>query len=213
MNQESADKALILVDIQNDFLPTGALPVPEGDQIVPVVNRLQQHFDGLIVASQDWHPPGHMSFASSHPGLQAFDVTEVDGLEQTLWPDHCVQGTSGAGFVPELDTRRVARVFRKGTDPRIDSYSAFHDNGHRKATGLADWLREHGVQRVCIAGLAADVCVHFTAMDAIREGFDTIVLRDATRGVNLRDGDVARCQAELQRAGGRLLDSAELTPA
>lgn len=203
--------ALILVDIQNDFLPTGSLPVPEGDAVIPVVNRLQQHFDGLIVASQDWHPPGHMSFASSHPGRAPFEVTEVDGLEQTLWPEHCVQGTAGAEFAPALELQRVARVFRKGTDPRIDSYSAFHDNGHRKSTGLADYLREQGVEKVCVTGLAADVCVHFTAMDALREGFDTVVVTDAVRGVNLRDGDVERCHDEFAAAGGQLVDSSALT--
>lgn len=201
--------ALILVDIQHDFMPWGSLPVPEGDKIFPAVNRLQEQFD-TVVASQDWHPPDHLSFASNHEGRKPFEVTEVDGLEQILWPDHCVQGSEGAEFVPDLDMSRVAQVFRKGTDPRIDSYSAFHDNGHRKATGLADWLRERGVDTVYIAGLAEDVCVFYTAMDAVREGFDTYLVEDATYGVNMNEGDVERCLAEMRGAGVHIIDSGDV---
>lgn len=198
--------ALILVDIQHDFMPWGSLPVPDGDKIVPVVNRLQEKFD-TIVASQDWHPPDHLSFASNHEGRKPFEITEVDGLEQILWPDHCVQGSQGAEFVPDLDMSRVAKVFRKGTDPRIDSYSAFYDNGHRKATGLADWLRERGVDTVYIAGLAEDVCVFYTAMDAVREGFETYLIEDATYGVNMNEGDVERCLKEMREAGVHVVES------
>lgn len=198
--------ALILVDIQHDFMPWGSLPVPRGDEIVPVVNRLQAEFD-IVVASQDWHPPDHLSFASNHEGREPFEVTEVDGLEQILWPDHCVQGSEGAEFVPELEMDRVAEVFRKGTDPRIDSYSAFHDNGHRKSTGLADWLRERGVDTVYIAGLAEDVCVYYTALDAVREGFATHLIEDATHGVDMNPGDVARCLDDMREAGVRITDS------
>lgn len=199
-------KALILVDIQHDFMPWGSLPVPEGDRIVPVVNRLQAEFD-TVVASQDWHPPDHLSFASNHEGRKPFEVTEVDGLEQILWPDHCVQGSRGAEFVPDLEMSRVAKVFRKGTDPRIDSYSAFHDNGHRKSTGLADWLRERDIDTVYVAGLAEDVCVYYTAMDAVREGFTTYLVEDATRGVDMQEGDVDRCLATMREAGVNITDS------
>ena len=200
--------ALLLVDIQNDFMPCGALPVPDGDAIVPVVNRLQPQFD-LVVASQDWHPPGHMSFASSHPGREPFEVTQVDGLEQILWPDHCVQGSHGAEFVPELDTRRIEAIIRKGTNPRIDSYSALFDNGHRKATGLADFLRGRGIDSVCIAGLAADVCVLYTALDAVREGFETSLITDATRGVDMQAGDVESAFADMRAAGVRMRSAAD----
>ncbi|MDX1649953.1 MAG: bifunctional nicotinamidase/pyrazinamidase, partial [Myxococcota bacterium] len=167
-------KALLLVDIQRDFLPGGALAVPEGDAVVPVANRLAARFP-LVVATQDWHPEGHVSFASSHPGHEPFDEIEVDGLDQTLWPDHCVQGSRGAGFADDLDLRPVEAIVRKGMDPRIDSYSGFFDNGHRKETGLAGLLRGRGVDEVFLVGLAADVCVAFTARDACELGFGTPV--------------------------------------
>lgn len=199
------DKALLLVDIQNDFLPTGALPVPRGDEIIPVINRLVAAFDGHVVASQDWHPADHLSFASQHPGRRPFETIALDGLQQTLWPDHCVQHTPGAEFAPGLDTSRIEHVVRKGTDRRIDSYSAFHDNGHRRSTGLADWLRERGVRRVVVTGLAADVCVFHTAMDALAEGFETVVVEDATRGVELSPGDTERAFATLRERGARIL--------
>lgn len=200
--------ALLLVDIQHDFMPWGSLPVPQGDTIVPVVNRLQPLFD-TVVASQDWHPPGHLSFASNHR-REPFEVIELDGLEQILWPDHCIQGTRGAEFVPDLDQSRIDKIFRKGTDPRIDSYSAFFDNGHRKATGLADWLRARDVDTVTIAGLAADVCVYFTAMDAVREGFAAHLVTDATFGVNMNPGDVDRVMGEMRDAGVAMTDSATI---
>jgi nicotinamidase/pyrazinamidase len=196
--------ALILVDIQNDFMPGGALAVPGGDAIVGVVNRLQQHFP-LVVATQDWHPPGHASFASSHPGRAPFESITVDGLEQTLWPDHCVQGTTGANFHPDLDTRAVEAVFRKGMDPAIDSYSGFYDNGHRRTTGLAGYLREKGAETLYFCGLAADICVAFSIRDAIRERFATTLVEDATRALD--DGEFAAIRAELTAAGTRMLRS------
>lgn len=202
-------QALLLVDIQNDFMPAGALPVPRGDEVVPVVNRLMPVFD-CVVASQDWHPPGHMSFASSHPGRAPFELTQVDGLEQILWPDHCVQDSNGAGFVADLNTAGIDHVIRKGTDPRIDSYSAFHDNGHRKATGLSEYLQARGVRDVFIAGLAADVCVLYTALDAVREGFTAHVIEDATFGVDIQSGDVERAFADMRAAGVSVLESAQL---
>jgi nicotinamidase/pyrazinamidase len=199
-------RCLILVDIQNDFLPGGALEVPDGDAILPVVNRLLPAFD-CVVATQDWHPPDHGSFAANHPGRQPFGRIDLDGLPQTLWPVHCVQNTGGALFAPGLDTRRIARVFPKGTDPRVDSYSGLFDNGHRQSTGLAEWLRQRGVRGVVLAGLATDYCVKFTALDAVAAGFETLVVEDACRGVDLRPGDVAASLVELEHAGVRRITS------
>ena len=193
-------KALILVDIQNDFVPGGALAVPDGDAVVPVCNRLQRPFD-LIVATQDWHPANHGSFAANHPGHKTGEVIEVNGLKQVLWPVHCVQNTPGAAFAPGLDMSRVSRIFQKGTDPAIDSYSGFFDNGHRKATGLDEYLKSKGVTDVYIVGLATDYCVKFTALDARSLGFNTFLVEDACRGVNLRHGDVADAIGEMKRAG------------
>jgi nicotinamidase/pyrazinamidase len=193
-------QALIIVDVQHDFLPGGALPVPEGDQVIPVINQLQKQFE-LVVATQDWHPAGHGSFASSHPGKRPGEVIELHGLPQVLWPDHCVQGTLGAELARGLDTARIARVFQKGTDPAVDSYSGFFDNGHRHDTGLADYLRQQGVQVVYVAGLATDYCVKYTALDAARLGFETHLLLPACRGVNLCPGDVDRAVEEMRAAG------------
>jgi len=185
--------ALIIVDVQNDFCPGGSLAVKEGDRIVPVVNELQKRF-ALIVATKDWHPAGHSSFVS-------------------LWPPHCVQETAGAEFVEELDTSRLARVFLKGTDVEIDSYSGFFDNEHRRATGLGDYLKERGVTNVTIAGLATDYCVKFTALDAVRLGFDTTVVVDACRGVEVQEGDTARAVEEMSAAGVRVTESRRLLDA
>ena len=196
--------ALLLIDIQNDFMPGGRLAVPDGDAILPLVNALQPQFD-LVVASQDWHPAGHRSFASSHPGHAAYDEITWQGLPQMLWPDHCVQATPGADLHPTLDTRRVEAIFRKGTDPDIDSYSAFFDNGHRKATGLATYLRGRGVTRVYLAGLAADYCVYFSAKDALAEGFETIVLAEATRAISVEGW--AAAQADLRQRGGHVVSN------
>lgn len=175
--------ALIIVDIQNDFVPGGALPVNGGDEIIPLVNDLQDSFD-LIVATQDWHPPGHKSFASNHDQKKPFEKIQLNGLDQVLWPDHCVQGSRGAEFHPELKMNKVAAVFRKGMDTGIDSYSGFYDNGHRKTTGLAGYLREHKVHQVFVCGLAADYCVYYTAKDALKEDFKTFFIEDATRAID-----------------------------
>src|SRR6056300_1761811 len=157
--------ALILVDLQNDFTPSGALPVPEGDSIVPLINHLQQKFD-LVVATQDWHPPDHQSFAVQHEGRQPGELIDLHGIPQVLWPIHCVQETEGAQFISNLDQSRVERVFRKGQNPRIDSYSGFFDNDHQSSTGMGEYLREQGVDEVFVVGLATDYCVRFTAADA-----------------------------------------------
>ena len=199
-------KALLFVDIQSDFLPGGALAVPEGDKVIPVANRLQTHFD-LVLATQDWHPAEHGSFAANHPGKQPGDIIDLNGLRQILWPVHCVQNTPGAAFAPGLDTSRFTQVFQKGTDPGIDSYGAFFDNGHRKATGLGDFLKARKVTDVFIAGLATDYCVKFTALDAVALGFRTHLLADACRGVNLNPDDVARAIAEMKTAGVQVADS------
>ncbi len=176
--------ALIIVDIQYDFLPKGALAVPLGDEIIDEVNRIQPDYD-LVVATQDWHPAGHKSFASAHPDRKLFEVIDLDGLEQVLWPDHCVQGTPGAELSNRLDTRRIEAIFRKGTDPGIDSYSGFFDNGKRKSTGLAGYLHDRSVSAVSVCGLAADYCVHFTAMDALEQGFNTSIVENAVRPIDV----------------------------
>jgi len=175
--------ALIIVDLQYDFLPNGALAVPFGDEIIENVNRIQNDYD-LVVATQDWHPAGHKSFASAHPGHQPFEIVDLDGLEQVLWPDHCVQGNRGAELTDLLDTRRIEAIFRKGTDPHIDSYSGFFDNGKRKNTGLAGYLRDRDITAVSVCGLAADYCVYFTALDALAQGFDTYIAEEAVRPID-----------------------------
>src|SRR5437868_3055908 len=202
-------KALVLVDIQNDFLPGGALGVPRGDEVVPVANRLQPRF-GLVVATQDWHPKGHGSFASTRPGRKPGELAELGGLPQVLWPDHCVQGTTGAAFAPTLTMARVEAIVRKGTDPAIDSYSGFFDNGHRKSTGLGDYLKGRGAGDVYLLGLATDYCVKFTALDARKLGFRTFLVQDASRGAELRPGDVARAVEEMQDAGVTIVQSAQI---
>jgi len=197
-------KALVLVDIQNDFVPGGALAVPAGDQIIPVANGLQQLFE-VVVATQDWHPPDHGSFAANHPGRKPGDVIELSGLPQILWPVHCVQNTTGAEFASGLNTARVARVFQKGVDPEIDSYSGFYDNGHRRATGLSEFLKEQKVQEVYVAGLATEYCVKFTAVDSVALGFRTHLIEDACRG--LKPADAAAAIEEMKRAGVTVLQS------
>ncbi|PWU08197.1 MAG: bifunctional nicotinamidase/pyrazinamidase [Verrucomicrobia bacterium] len=195
---------LIIVDVQNDFVPGGALAVSEGDQVVPVINRLQPQFD-LVVATQDWHPANHGSFAANHPGKRIGEAIKLNGLPQILWPVHCVQNTPGAEFVRSLDTARVTRVFQKGTDPQIDSYSGFFDNGHRRATGLDAFLKERNVTEVSVVGLATDYCVKFTALDSVTLGFKTNLIEEACRGVNLKPGDVARALEEMRRAGVQIV--------
>ena len=203
-------KAIVLVDIQNDFLPTGALPVPRGDEVVAVANQVSPRFD-LVVATQDWHPADHGSFAVNHPGKKPGEVIDLHGLRQILWPVHCVQGTRGAEFAPGLDTSRVARVFRKGTDAAIDSYSGFFDNGHRRSTGLGEYLRERQVDEVFVLGLATDYCVNFTVLDAVQcFCLRTTLIEDGSRGVNLRPGDGDAAVDGMRQAGVRVLGSTDL---
>jgi len=200
-------KALLVIDIQNDFLPGGSLAVADGDAIIPLVNGLQPRFD-LVVATQDWHPAAHKSFAASHAGRQPFELTELGGLPQVLWPTHCTQGTPGAELAAALDQQPIEAIFRKGTDPEIDSYSGFYDNGHRKSTGLADYLRGKQVTEVYVAGLAADYCVFYTAQDALREGFATFLIEDATRAISAEGFEKAK--AELTSQGGHVIQSSDI---
>jgi len=199
--------ALILVDIQNDFCPGGALAVAHGDEVVEVANRVQAGWFDRIVATQDWHPADHASFAINQPGRQPGEVIQLGGMDQVLWPAHCVQGTPGAEFHPRLDRSRIARVFQKGTDRTIDSYSGFFDNGHKKSTGLADYLRGEGITDVYVMGLATDYCVKYTALDARREGFNTFLIEDGCRGVELAPGDSLRAIGEMKVAGVMLTTS------
>ena len=200
-------KALLLIDIQNDFVPGGALAVPEGNQIIHLSNQLQEKFD-LVVATQDWHPANHKSFASNHEGKQIFEKTELHGLEQVLWPDHCVQGTPGAEFCTTLDMNKVEAIFRKGMNPEIDSYSGFYDNGRLKTTALADFLRSKQVTEVYLAGLAADFCVYFSAKDALHEGFKATIIEDATRAIDPAGFEQAK--ADLVSRGGSIMYSSIL---
>jgi nicotinamidase/pyrazinamidase len=200
-------RALLLVDIQNDFMPFGALPVADGDVVVPIANALIPHFD-LVVATQDWHPADHGSFASNHPGKKPGELTELGGLPQVLWPDHCVQELPGASFHSALDIAGIDHVVRKGTDPEIDSYSTFFDNAHRKDTGLAAFLRERGVRELVLLGLATDYCVKFSVLDARELGFAVTVVTDGCRAVELAPGDGEKAFAEMAAAGAVLTDSA-----
>jgi len=177
-------KTLLIIDVQNDFMPAGSLPVADGDKIVPIINAMQPKFD-LVVASQDWHPQDHISFASNHQGKAVFEEIELHGKPQTLWPDHCVQGTKGAEFHPDLHTNQWEAIFRKGTDREIDSYSGFYDNGHLKSTGLAGYLREKGVSQLYLCGLAADICVYFSTHDAFKEGFACFFVEDASQPLDV----------------------------
>ena len=197
-------KALIIVDVQLDFLPGGALAVPDGDAVIPVINDIQQHFE-LVIATQDWHPSGHKSFASAHADKNVFDKTELNGLEQVLWPDHCVQGTKGAEFAPTLNMNRVEAIFRKGMDKEIDSYSGFYDNGHLKATGMEAYLKGRAVKEIFVCGLAADYCVYFTALDGLLSKFDATILEDATRAIS-PDG-FENAKQELRLQGGSIRNS------
>jgi nicotinamidase/pyrazinamidase len=198
-------RALLIVDMQNDFCPGGALAVPEGDEVVPVINDLANEFDHVL-QTQDWHPAGHQSFASSHPQHDPYDVIEVDYGEQVLWPDHCVQGTEGAEFHPDLDTTHTELTLRKGFRPEIDSYSAFFENDGETRTGLTGYLRERGIDTLFLCGLAADFCVKWSAVDGRKEGFDVFVVEDATRGID-QDGSLAAAWKEMNDAGVQVVSS------
>jgi nicotinamidase/pyrazinamidase len=193
------DDLLLIIDVQNDFCPGGALAVADGDAVVPVINRLAERFDHVVL-TQDWHPPGHSSFATSHPGSAPFETIAMPYGQQTLWPEHCVQGTPGAAFHPQLATKRSALVIRKGFRTEIDSYSAFYENDRRTPTGLAGYLRERGLRRLFLAGLATDFCVYHSAVDARRFGFDTVVVETACRAIDLA-GSLDAAWAAMAAAG------------
>ncbi len=200
-------KALIITDIQYDFLPGRSLAVPGGDEIIPLVNKLQEVFP-LVVATQDWHPVGHSSFASSHKGKSAYETITLNGSDQILWPDHCVQNSRGAEISTDLNQHHIEAIFRKGMDSQIDSYSAFNDNEHKKATGLSDYLKGRHVDQVYLVGLAADFCVGFSALDALKEGFDTFLIEDATRAISGRG--FLEMKNKIRERGGHIILSDQL---
>jgi len=202
MNRDDRD-VLIIVDVQNDFCPGGALAVPHGDEIVPALNRLAAEF-AHVVLTQDWHPRGHASFASSHPGKQPFETIDVSYGEQILWPDHCVQGTRGAAFHPALDVSHAELVLRKGFRTAIDSYSAFFENDHRTPTGLSGYLEERRFEHITLCGLATDFCVLYSAIDGRQAGFEVTVVTAACRGIDI-DGSLDRAMRSMNEAGVTLL--------
>jgi nicotinamidase/pyrazinamidase len=199
---------LLVVDVQNDFCPGGALAVRDGDRVVAPVNRLARRFAHVLL-TQDWHPRGHLSFASSHPGKRPFETTKLSYGEQVLWPDHCVQGTEGAAFHPALDVPHAELVLRKGFRRDIDSYSAFYENDRKTPTGLAGYLRTRGLRRLFLAGLATDFCVLYSAEDARREGFDVVVIEDACRGIDL-NGSLAAAFASMRGRGVAIVREADV---
>lgn len=203
--------ALILVDIQNDFCPGGALPIPRGDEVAAVARLVMPRFE-LVVATQDWHPPNHSSFAANHLGRKVGDVIEVAGIPQILWPVHCVHNTHGAALVSGLDSGGIDKIVHKGTDPLLDSYSGFFDNARRNATGLEDFLKSQGVRSLYIMGLATDYCVKFTALDARALGFETFLIEDGCRGVEARTGDVEAAVDQMRSAGVSIINSAAQAP-
>ena len=203
------DDVLLVVDVQNDFCPGGALAVTDGDAVVPLANRLGRTFSHVLL-TQDWHPPGHQSFASAHPGRRPFETIQAAYGAQTLWPDHCVQGTEGAAFHPELDLTPAELIIRKGFRPEIDSYSAFFENDRKTATGLGGYLRQRGFTRVFLVGLATDYCVHYSAVDAVGEGFRAVVIEDACRAIDL-DGSLAEARGNMAKAGVSFITSDRLS--
>ncbi len=200
-------KTLVIIDVQIDFIPGGALSVPGGNEIIPILNKIQHKFD-LVIATQDWHPEDHASFAANHQGKKEFEVIKLHGNEQVLWPVHCVQGTRGAEFHEKLETARIEAIFRKGVNSKIDSYSGFYDNAHLKSTGLAGYLREKGAGDLYFGGLAADYCVYFSILDALAEGFNAILIEDATRFIDQAGFKKAK-QTILER-GGKIIKSNDL---
>lgn len=207
----SEECALLLTDIQNDFLPTGSMPVPQGDEVVQVANKLSPLFE-VVLATQDWHLAGHGSFASAH-GKQPGEVIDLNGIQQDLWPDHCVQETSGAEFAEKLELDRVRKCFQKGIDPAIDSYGGFYDNGWRRETGLEAYLREHHITTIYVLGLATDYCVKYTVLDGIKLGFNMVCVVDGCRGINVHPEDEKLAIEEMRAAGAKIVTSSELLEA
>ncbi len=206
MDTHARESALIIVDLQNDFMPGGPLGVPGADALLPLIVRRMDEFT-TVVATQDWHPPGHGSFASQHPGAQPGELRELAGLPQVMWPDHCVADTRGAALVDGLPLDRLTAVFRKGQDPQVDSYSGFFDNGRRGDTGLGAWLQGRGIRRLVVVGVATDYCVQYTARDAAALGFEVELWLPGCRGVELQAGDVARALDDLRSAGVSVVEA------
>lgn len=200
---------LLIVDLQIDFCPGGNLAVPEGDRIVPLVNRLARGFE-RIVATQDWHPRDHVSFASNHPGKNPFDTIQMEGGEQVLWPDHCIPGTRGAEFHPDLDTLAFDLILRKGSNRNLDSYSAFFENDHKTPTGLHFYLQGLELKSMYLAGLALDVCVYYSAIDALGLGFDVTLVEDACRGIDTPPGSLKARLEEMKKAGVHILKAVDV---
>ncbi len=206
---ETGGSALIIVDVQLDFCPGGSLEVKEGDKIIPVINNISESFY-KVVATQDWHPADHISFAKNHPGKELFSTVEIDGIEQTLWPEHCVQGSRGAEFHPDLNLNPVDLIIRKGNNKRIDSYSAFFENDHKTPTGLEYYLKGFNIKRIFVCGLATDYCVFYTAMDAQYLGFQTFVIEDASKGVDFPEGNIKASIEKMKKGGVRLIKSEDI---
>jgi nicotinamidase/pyrazinamidase len=202
-------KALLIIDVQYDFLPGGALAVDEGDRIIPIINLLQNEFE-FIVGTQDWHPANHMSFAANHQGKNPGDFIQLGNVEQVLWPVHCTQGSKGAEFHEDLDRTKWKKVFKKGTNPFVDSYSGFFDNDRRENTGLGPYLKDHEIDEVFVTGLATDFCVKYTVLDAIKEGFETTLIKDATRAVNLLAHDFDTAIKDMTKAGAEVVHSNQI---
>ncbi|NJW54130.1 bifunctional nicotinamidase/pyrazinamidase [Salinimicrobium oceani] len=200
-------KTLIIIDAQIDFMPGGALEVNHGDKIIPVINSLLASFD-LVVATQDWHPQEHESFAVNHPGRKEFELIDLHGIEQKLWPPHCIQGSRGAEFHPELNSEPIEAIFRKGVAPDVDSYSGFYDNGHRRSTGMAGFLKEKGATDLYFCGLAADICVYFSMVDALKEGFEATLIEDAA--MPLIPEEFEAIKKDILSKGGKITTSAEI---
>lgn len=201
-------KALLIVDVQNDFCPGGALEVPEGDRVVPVINSLLPHFDAVI-QTQDWHPAGHHSFASAHNGKEPFDSIEMEYGNQVLWPDHCVQGSEGAAFHPDLETSKTQVIIRKGFRKEIDSYSAFYENDNKTKTGLTGYLKTRDIDTLFVTGLATDFCVKWSVLDGIKDGFNLLVVEDAVLGIDV-DGSVDTAWKEMKEAGAKTVNSDQI---
>lgn len=199
-------KALIIVDVQNDFCPGGALAVPDGDKVIPVINKIISYFD-IVVATKDWHPKDHISFASHHPGKKPGDIIEHHGIQQVLWPDHCIQNTYGSEIKSGLNIKFIDKIVNKGVDPQVDSYSTFLDNDKKTKTELDSFLKEKGVDEIYLAGLATDYCVRFSAIDGLNFGYKVNVIKDAVRGVNLQPDDSEKALEEIKNQGGKIIES------
>ncbi|MDF1758590.1 MAG: bifunctional nicotinamidase/pyrazinamidase [Legionellaceae bacterium] len=199
-------KALLIIDAQNDFMPGGTLPVPYGDKIIEPINKLQYEFE-LIVATQDWHPINHESFASNHINTNPFDKKIINGFEQTVWPNHCVQGTKGAMLHSKLNTNLIAAIFRKGMNPKLDSYSSFYDNNHMQSTGLKSYLKERNIKEIFFCGLCADICVYYSILDAVDAGFSCNLLEEATRPLD--KDNMSAIKQHLLKIGVKILGSVD----